>query len=443
MIKRRDFLRKAGLAAAGLSVAKIAMPAVLSTRSPNERVVVAVAGVYSRGRALAHTCAQTPNCEVGYICDVDSRAMARCVDSTAERQARRPTAEKDFRKALEDPGVDALVIATPDHWQAPMSIIACNMGKHVLIEKPGSHNPREGELTVEAARRNNRVVSMFIQRRSANHINQMIQFIRDGVIGDVVHAKTWYSRRRPVLRLQPAQVPDWLDWEFWQGPAPHKPYQDGVLHNCWRWLWHWGCGEALNNATHETDVARWGLGVEFPTRVTSHGAVHMLGDWEFPDTQMLTIEFPGGKMITWESFSWNSVRTNGSNRGIVFYGSNGSIMNNGGNDYIVFDRDNREIHNSRTAGAPVVEMDHTDTVSPDAGMDLVHTNNFIRGIRGLEEVTADIQVGVHTAHMLHLANIAQRTGMSLDINPRTGHILNGDARTQALWSRTYEPGWGM
>jgi predicted dehydrogenase len=322
-----------------------------------------------------------------------------------------------------------------------MSIIACNMGKHVLIEKPGSHNPREGELTVEAARKNNRVVSMFIQRRSANHINQMIQFIRDGVIGEVYHAKTWYSRRRPVLRLQPAPIPDWLDWKLWQGPAPHKPYEDGVLHNCWRWLWHWGTGEALNNATHETDVARWGLGVEFPTRVTSHGSVHMLGDWEFPDTQMITIEFPGGKMITWESFSWNSVRVNGSNRGIVFYGSNGSIMNNGGNDYIVFDRDNREIHNSRTAGEPVVEIDHTDTVSPDAGMDLVHTNNFIRSIRGLEKPTADIDVGRRTAHMLHLANIAQRTGISLDINPRNGHILNNDPRAHALWSRTYEPGW--
>jgi predicted dehydrogenase len=440
---RRDFIKKTGLAVAGLGVSKIAMPAILSTRSPNERVVVAVAGVNSRGTSLATTLARLPNCEVGYICDVDSRAMARCVEAVAERQTRRPTAEKDFRKALENPGVDALIIAMPDFWHASAAIIACNMGKHVLVEKPGSHNPREGELTVEAARKNNRIVQLFTQRRSANHINQMIQDIRDGIIGDVFMAKTWYARRRGPTNLQPAAVPEWLDWNLWQGPAPRKPYEQGLVHYDWHWFWHWGTGEALNNATHEVDVARWGLGVEFPTKVSSHGHRFLYDDsWETPDTQTINMEFPGGKLITWEGLSNTNWRTNGESRGIVFYGTNGSIQNSGGNDYIVYDRGNREIKNSRTADSALAEnVDRTNTVSPDLGMDMVHAQNFIETIRGNATLNADIEVGRRTALLLHLGNIAQRTGITLDINPRTGHILNNDRKAQSLWSRTYEPGW--
>jgi predicted dehydrogenase len=441
---RRDFIKKSGLAVAGLGLSKFAVPTVFANGSPNEKVVVAGVGVNSRGESLATTLAALPNCEVGYVCDVDSRAMAKCIEAVAKVQTRKPTADKDFRKALEDPGVDALVVAMPDHWHAPAAIIACNMGKHVLLEKPGSHNPREGELTVEAARKNNRIVQLFTQRRSANHINQMIQDVRDGIIGDVFMAKTWYARQRGATHLQSgARVPEWLDWNLWQGPAPHKPYEQGLVHYDWHWFWHWGTGEALNNATHEVDVSRWALGVEFPVKISSYGNRFQYDDdWETPDTQTINMEFPDGKLITWEGLSNTNRQTNGASRGFVLYGTNGSIQNFGGNDYVVYNRENREIKNSRTADAPPVNAaDRTNTVSPDLGMDAVHAHNFIETVRGNATLNADIEVGRRTSLLLHLANIAQRTGQMLEINPRTGHIVNNNHAAQALWSRTYEPGW--
>ena len=437
-MNRRDFIKNSGLTIAGIGLAGLAVSSACAQGSPNSKIVIAVMGVNGRGNYMARAFARMPNCEVGYICDPDERAMTKTVDDVAKVQTRRPAAEKDFRKALEDKGVDALVVAAPDHWHAPAAIIACSMGKHVYLEKPLSHNPNEGELLVQAARKYKRIVQMGAQRRSGTGVIQMIKDIQSGMIGNAYMAKTWYTNARGPMTLKDAQVPSWLDYDLWQGPAPRKPFQEGLIHYNWHWRWHWGTGEALNNGTHEVDVARWGLGVEFPSRVSSLGGRYSFkDDWETPDTQTISIEFPENKMIFWESRSCNNFKVDGADRGVVFYGDNGTIVNPGGNSYIVYDRRGREIKNSKDE---TDSKDTTNTVSAGANLDEMHIINFLECVRSKKMPNADCETGHKSTLLVQLGNISWLTKQTLEIDPKNGHILNNPA-AQKFWGREYEKGW--
>jgi len=437
---RRDFIKNAGMAAAGFGLSGLpglSVPTVFANGAPNRKVVVAVAGVNSRGGHLARLYAGMPDCEVGYICDVDERAMAKTIDNVAKIQPVKPKAEKDFRKALEDKGVDALVIAMPDHWHAPAAIIGCSLGKHVYVEKPISHNPNEGELLIRAARKNNRIVQMGAQRRSGTGLIRMIADIRAGIIGNVYMAKTWYTNGRGPSYFKDGPVPSWLDYELWQGPAPRLPYKEGLVHYDWHWLWHWGTGEALNNGTHEVDVARWGLGVEFPRRVSSLGGRYVYkDDWETPDTQTISMEFPENKLIVWEGRSCSRFKSEGSDRGVVFYGEKGTILNPGGNSYKVFDEKGNVVKTSEDASD---SQDTTNTVSAGGNLDQMHAANFLECIREGKTPTADCEIGHRSTLLVQLGNISWRMRETLNVDPSNGHILNPGA--EKYWSRTYEKGW--
>jgi len=437
-MNRRDFIKNSGLTVAGIGLSGLAMPTVFAQGSPNKKIVVAVMGVNGRGNHMAKLFAKMPNCEIGYISDPDERAMNKTVNDVAGVQTRKPKAEKDFRKALADKGVDALLIAAPDHWHAPAAIIGCSMGKHVYVEKPLSHNPNEGELLIQAARKYNRIVQMGAQRRSGTGIIQMIKDIQSGIIGNVCMAKTWYARKRGPSYYKDAPVPSWLDFDLWQGPAPRRSYKSGIVHYDWHWLWHWGTGEALNNGTHEVDVARWGLGVEFPSRISSLGGRYAFkDDWETPDTQNISIEFPENKLITWEGRSFSGFNVNNADRGVVFYGDNGSIINPGGNSYTVYDKDNKVIKDSKDA---TDSRDTTNTVSAGGNLDEMHIANFLDCVRTGKMPTADCEIGHRSTLLVQLGNISWRTKQTLEIDPKNGHILNNPA-AQQLWKRDYERGW--
>ena len=450
MNQRRDFLKKsAALAAGSILMPTIAPASVLSNISmpsvftadnqPGKKIVVAIAGVNSRGNRLAKLFASLPDSEIGYICDPDERAMAKTIDEVAKIQTVKPKAEKDFRKALEDKGVDALVIAMPDHWHAPATIIACSMGKHVYVEKPISHNPAEGELLVRAARKYNRIVQMGNQRRSGTGIIQMIDDIRSGIIGNVYMAKTWYSNGRGPSSYKEGPVPAWLDYELWQGPAPRRPYREGVVHYDWHWLWHWGTGEALNNGTHEVDVARWGLGVEFPDRVSSLGGRYALkDDWETPDTQTIMMEFPENKMIVWENRSRNKLPIHGDARGVVFYGENGSIVCPWGNSYTVYDNSGKNVIKEFKDDTSTV-ADSTNPVSTGANLETWHVADFLDCIRTGKTPNSDCETGRRSTLLVQLGNISWRMKQTLEIDSTNGHILTPGA--EQYWSREYEKGW--
>jgi len=442
MENRRIFIKNTAASSAGIVIGATAFSAksYANIIGANDRIHVAIIGVNGRGNSMAATFAKQKNAEVSCICDVDSRAIPKAMQSVAKAgQESKPKSEKDCRKVMEDKSIDAIYIATPDHWHAPLTIMGCKADKHVYVEKPVSHNPHEGELAIEAARKYNKVVQMGAQRRSAPVLTQGIKKLHEGIIGRVYLAKTWYTNARKPNYLKPGQVPDWLDYELWQGPAPRAPYQDGLIHYNWHWFWNYGTGEALNNGTHEVDVARWGLGVDFPIRVTSVGGrYHYKDDWQTPDTQIVTMDYPGRVSLMWECRNSNGRQIEGSDRGIIFYGENGSL-DTGGDSYKVYNNDGKLIDEVKSL---IVEgpIDGRNTASPSLGMDSLHVADFLDAIRKSRRPNCDVELGFKSVVAMQLGNISWRVGRDLKIDPTNGHIID-DKEAQKLWGRTYEKGW--
>jgi predicted dehydrogenase len=439
---RREFIRNAAAGAAAVSFGGI-LPG-FSPRSyaniigANDRINVAAMGVNGRGTAVSGNFARQENCEVLFVCDVDSRATDKCIAGLEKIQKKKPKAAADFRKALDDKDLDALIVTAPDHWHAPAAILACKAGKHVYLEKPCSHNPNEGELVVEAAKKYNRVIQMGNQRRSWPNVAAGIRDVHEGAIGRVYFAKTWYTNNRESIGIgKITAVPSWLDYELWQGPAPRKPFKDNVIHYNWHWFWNWGTGEALNNGTHMVDLARWGLKVDYPTRVTSAGGrYHYKDDWETPDTQVITMEFGNSASITWEGRSCNGHKVEGSSVGVIFYGEKGALQIDSGNAYKIFDLKNKLIKSVEND----ITVDPRNAVNPSEQLDAFHILNFFDGIRKGASQNADILGGHKSTLLVQLGNIAQRSGRTLNIDPSNGHIID-DREAMKYWSREYEPGW--
>jgi predicted dehydrogenase len=389
---------------------------------------------------MGGTIAQQKNAQVVTVCDVDKRAIPNAINTIMKAgQTTTPKSEKDLRKVLEDKSVDAIYTATPDHWHAPLTIMACQAGKHVYVEKPLSHNPREGEMAVAAARKYNRIVQMGAQRRSAPTLTKGIQRLHEGVIGRVYMAKTWYTNTRKETFLKPGNVPDWLDYDLWQGPAPRVDYKEGLIHYNWHWFWHWGTGEALNNGTHEVDVARWGLGVDFPTRVSSSGGRYQFNDdWETPDTQIATLDYPGKVTLLWENRSCNGRKVEGQERGIIFYGEKGSL-DTGDDAYKIYDLQGKLIEDVKPKSGGE-SLEGRNTASPSLGLDSLHIADFLDAIRNNRRPNCDVELGYKSTVAMQLANISWRVDRDLKIDPKNGHII-GDKDAQKLWGRSYEKGW--
>jgi len=439
---RRDFIKKTIASTAALSLGGI-LPSFTAKSygnilGANERIKVSVMGVNSRGLALAQNFASQPNSEVLYVVDVDSRAIEKCSSAIEKITGNIPKSAVDFRKTLEDKDVDALVVAAPDHWHAPAAILACKAGKDVYLEKPASHNPAEGELLLKAAEKYGRVLQMGNQRRSWPNVIAAIKEVHDGAIGRPYFAKTWYTNNRgPIGIGKEAEVPSWLDYELWQGPAPRRKFKDNVIHYNWHWFWHWGTGEALNNGTHMVDLARWGLDVNYPNRVTSSGGRYRYqDDWETPDTQVINLEFDNNTSITWEGRSCNGHHVAGSSVGVIFYGEDGALQIDGGNSYKIFDLKNqlvKDVENDFT-------IDARNLSSPAQALDALHIQNFFDAMKKGSSLNSDIESGHISTLLVQLGNICQQTGESLAIDPKNGHILKNKAANK-LWSREYEKGW--
>lgn len=426
-ITRRRFLQQTSTLAAGLGALGHAS-LLRGAGSPNEKVVVAVVGCNGRGMAHIAGFLALPHVEVGYVCDVDSRAVEKGVAAVARKQAKKPLGVKDFRTILDRPDLDAISIATPEHWHAPATLLACAAGKHVYVEKPGSHNLREGQLMVAAARKYRRVVQMGNQRRSWPWVIESIAALHAGELGKLFFARGWYMNHRPSIgRGRPVPVPDWLDYSLWQGPAPEQPYRDNILHYNWHWFWNWGTGESGNNGVHMLDLARLGLQVDLPTRITCGGARYFhQDDWETPDTMSATFDF-GGKGIAWECQSCAPRGFEGATVGVNFYGENGCMAMAGSNT-VIYDLSNKVVREIKSQRAGLFDFD------------AIHFANFLDAIREGKPLKSDIEDGQKSTALCHLANIAWRTGHTLNFDPRAQKIV-GDKTAAALASRTYRRGW--
>ncbi len=436
-VPRREFIKQVTAASMGLGVTGLPAPAILAGGSANEKLVVAVMGTNSRGAALAEGFARLPGAEVAYICDVDDQAINKGLTAVQKGgQKKKPKGIKDFRQALGDKSVDALVIAAPDHWHAPAAILALQAGKHVYVEKPCSHNPREGELLVEAAGKYQRVVQMGNQRRSWPYVIEAINEVKGGAIGRAYLARAWYANTRSSIgKGKAAPVPAGLDYELWQGPAPRQAFRDNLIHYNWHWFWHWGTGELLNNGTHFIDLCRWGLEVDYPVRVSSAGGRYAFqDDWETPDTQLTNWDFKDQKSITWEGRSCNGRNVEGVSGGVAFYGEKGSLVVQG-NGYTLYDNQNKEL--KKRSGDKTNPLDAT---GPGFDLDADHLANFREAIRQGVRANSYIEDANKSVLLCQLGNIAHRVQRTLHCESATGKIT-GDAEATALWGREYEPGW--
>lgn len=438
---RRDFLKKTTKGTAAIMLGSM-LPGISAASyarilGANDRVRVGMMGVNSRGLALANNYARQQNCEVVSVSDVDTRAAAKCIESVFKITQKKPKDVPDFRKALENKNMDALIVAAPDHWHAPAAILAAKAGKHVYLEKPCSHNPHEGELLVKVADKYKSVIQMGNQRRSWPNVEAAIREVHQGTIGRAYFAKGWYTNNRESIgRGKEIAVPEWLNYDLWQGPAPRRALKDNLIHYNWHWFWNWGTGEALNNGTHMIDLMRWGLGVNYPSRVTSAGGRYRYSDdWETPDTQVITLEFPNNTSMTWEGRSCNGRTVEGNSVGVIFYGEKGSLLIDG-NAYTIFDLDNKVVKEVKNQAI----IDPRNLMNPAESLDALHIQNFFEGIRNGAKLNADILGGYQSTLLCQLGNISLRSGNALHIDTSNGHILN-DAKAQQYWKREYEKGW--
>jgi len=432
---RREFLDALAVGAAGLAVGSTAK-SYAQILGSNDRLNFAVIGLNGRGYAhLASIKANKASARISYVCDVDSVILKKFADRTRQEMGEAPATDKDFRNILQQKDVDAVTVATPDHWHAPMAIAALQAGKHVYLEKPCSHNPAEGEMLLQAQRKYGKLVQMGTQQRSSPHTIEIIDKIHQGMIGRPYFAKAWYSNTRKSIGVgKEVPVPAQLDWELWQGPAPRRPYRDNVHPYNWHWFKTYGTGETLNNGTHEVDVCRWALGVDYPSRVTaSGGRYHFQDDWQFYDTLVTSFEY-AEKMITWESKSCQGMKYYGRDRGAAIIGTTGAVVVDR-DGYEIYDLDGKKKNEFRTG----TTTSSSDLLGSDSMTD-AHFANFIAGMRKGEKLNAPVAVGNVAVTMLQVSNIAWDVKRELSLDANDGRI-QGDAEAMKMWGRDYEKGW--
>lgn len=440
---RRDFIKKAALGAAGTTLISNSINA-MSAKSynkiigSNDRINVAIQGLGRRyGSYMRPIYDKSNNIELSYLCDVMKSQRDKAATEVAKNSNQKPKLENDIRNILNDKHVDAIFMATPDHWHAPGACMAVAAGKHVYLEKPCSHNLAEGDLLIAYQKKYGKHIQMGNQQRSSKQSQEIIKEIHNGVIGDVYNAIAFYTSKRGRVPNQVQTAPPaGLDWELFQGPAPRRAYTDDTWNYNWHWYgWDYGTAEMGNNATHELDIARWALGVKIPEHVEiKSGKFHYKDDgWEMYDTMEATFTFSGNRTIQWDGRSRNGYDKYGAGRGTIIFGSNGSVF---------IDRDGYKLYDIK--GKLVKEnivpgLENGNTLGGGGGLTVAHTLNFFDAIRGKAELTSPIEQGAISQMLTHYANIASRIDESFEIDEVTGRIFNREA--MKLWSRTYEPGW--
>ncbi len=437
-LNRRDFLKHATLtasvAAAGVS---------LNAQGANEKVVVGVMGLRGRGSYLAPWFAEREDVELRYLADVDSRMFAARAEKIGEITGHQPLCVQDFRRMLDDKEVDAIVSATPDHWHALSTIMACQAGKDVYVEKPTSHNIWESRKMVEAARKYGRVVQVGAQNRSAPYCYEAFDYIRTQEFGPVHFVRVLNSKQRGATPAKPDQPepPKGVDYDMWLGPAPMRPFNENHFHYAWHWLWAYSGGDIINDGVHQVDIARWMIDKPYPSTVSSGGGIKFFDDaQETPDTHTVSWDYDGITMV-FEQTLWTPYMKKTpfefrdtdqlptwpfSGTRIEVYGANQIMfLSRHGGGWEAFDADGNSV---RKQPGRFMESNYG------------HIANFIDCVRDRKEPNGDIEKLHHSTLLCHYGNIAYRTGQRLIIDPETeGFKDNDDAN--ALVKRDYRNPW--
>ena len=389
--------------------------------SPNERVSLCAVGIRGRGHGVAKRFASLPHAQITHICDVNEPLLGPYGEEIHEVQKSTPRRETDLRRVLDDPSVDGIIVTTPDHWHALATIWACQAGKHVYVEKPISHNVFEGRQMVAAARKYQRHVQDGTQSRSGPHYLEAMEMLRSGKIGKIHLVKAWNSQRRPRADAVPdGPVPQGLDWNIWQGPAPEQPFNANRYTYAWRWMWDYGTGDMGNDGVHDLDIARWGMGVTAPSEIhcTGNNLSYLGSVQETPDTQIVTFRFPDQPcVLVYEQRLWSPYHQEGMENGVIFYGTEGYLMIGRRHWKLVAPR------NEVIFDKPVVFSDDP------------HMQNFINSIREGEKLNCDIEEGYYSTLLSHLGNLAFRVGRTLNYDDAQ-RTCAGDAEATALLKRS-------
>lgn len=427
---RREFLK---MASAGLAASAAMDHAMASAaKSANDKLVVGLIGCGGRGKHDAALFQNTSNVELRYVCDVDE---ARRDEAAHKLNVDRSRAVSDMRRVLDDKDVDIVLVTTPDHWHTPASILACDAGKHVYVEKPISHNIREGRLLIEASARNKTLIQHGTQCRSTPMMTGAVKLLREGIIGKVFVAKCWNIQvRKPLPAGQETVPPSGLDYESWVGAATMIPYRTNRVHNRWTMWHHFGVGEAGNDGIHDLDYTRWALGVdEHPNKISGQGGKYfILDESEFPDTQQVTFEYGGDgapgsqRMLIYEQRLWSGNHPHNCDSGAELYGTKGQMFLSRRGKLEVFDGDKKRV--------PI-------DVPLGAQNDVLHVKNLCDAIRTGAKLNADARTGHLSSSLSHLANITTRIGRSLVFDPKTEQFVN-DAEANTLIRREYRDHWG-
>jgi predicted dehydrogenase len=429
-ISRRTVLQGGALAAAAQVLESV--PVKGATDQP---VVVGLIGAGGMGSNHLRLLSARRDVQVAYVCDVDRDRLADGAKTVEKASGKAPQGVTDLRRVLDDPRVDAVWIATPDHWHAPAAILALDAGKHVYVEKPCCHNIREGRLMANAVARSGKCLQVGTQSRSTAVVQDAIDRVHGGAIGEVLVAKAWNSQlRRSIGKTKPSEPPKRLDYDLWLGPAPAVPYRSNMLPGIWRWWYDFGCGDIGNDGVHDIDVACWGLGVTtHPSRIACLGGKSFFDDdQQFPDTQYAVFEYPDAdhgraKQLIFEQRIWSPYVQEGYENGAAFYGTKGMLIIGHSVGWTLYGPKNKKIA-ERTG--------HADLAA--------HHQNFLDGIRGTSKtLNADVMAGHRAAALVHLANIGARVGRVVNFDPKSETII-GDSEAAALVGRRYREGhWAV
>ena len=428
---RRQFIKSSSASISAL--ATVHLTSGLRAASPNDKVSLGIIGPGGMGRNHIGNLNKRKDVHIAFVCDPDSNHQAKAANMVESGTGIKPKQLGDMREMLEVKSVDAVFIATPDHWHAPAAILAAEAGKHVYVEKPCSHNVREGRLMIEAARRNRRVMQVGTQSRSTRHVQRAMELLHNGAIGRVLVAKAWNSQKRSSIgKAKPGTPPAHLDFDTWLGPAPKVSYQSNMLHGIWRW-WHaFGTGDMGNDGVHDLDIARWGLGVTtHPSRIAALGGKYFFDDdQQFPDTQNVLFEYEpdteGGRprQLIFEQRIWAPYFEQGYENGDAFYGTDGIMLLGKHGGWKLFGPRNKL--REQMSGSPDLRAHHDD---------------FFRCIREGSTPNADIEIGHLSSSLCHLGNIATRVGRVLEFDPKREQIVRDD-EANALVTRKYSDHWG-
>lgn len=431
---RREFLQQAGIGAAAV-VGAAAMPSVPQAAESGDPLVLGIIGPGGMGMNHTRLLASRKDVKIAYVCDVDAKRLDAAAKEVTSRSGTAPKAVADMRYVFDDRAVDAVFIATPDHWHAPAAILALDAGQHVYVEKPCCHNLREGRAMVEAVKRSGKLLQVGTQSRSTAVVREAIDRVRSGEIGEVLVAKAWNSQlRRSIGKTQPASPPPELDFEAWLGPVPAVPYRTNLLPGVWRWWHDFGCGDIGNDGVHDIDVAAWGLGVDtHPSTITCLGGKYFFDDdQQFPDTQYAVFEYPVPgtavrKQFIFEQRIWSPYVQEGYENGAAFYGTKGLLIIGHTVGWKLYGPRNKLI-DEKAGGADLP----------------AHHQNFFDCIRGSQpQLNADVRAGFLSASLVHLANIAARVGRTLRFDPEREQVAN-DAEANRLLGRQYREGhWAV